>query len=248
MNTTEIRNYILDYIRKDAGVDITDIKSENSYYLLDLGKNSMTSFKVKGCSRWLFGLWVIKQPEDDPDCRVELFGQHTDYIDEFKPTSSPVSHSARDVRSKSDLEDLIYKFEMDLIMIKLSPMLAKYRHYFYGFDSQVSPYRWLLKEFWYYRIKKPIVNLLETKFNKLYGKAIEFLWNLRYGKILKATYQETNYFYPGHEIEIRYTSEATEGDMHKLWHKLHGSIGYGKTIYVTHYERGETYKQLYFPK
>lgn len=240
MGTTDIRDYILNKFQEDS-IEITDVWTGDNYFLFDLGKDSVTKFRIKGCRRWLFGLWVIEQStKDGPTTyQVELFGQHTDYIDKFKPSCSPISESSTDVKSLSDLDDMIYLFGISLNTVKSSPLLARYRYYFKGYAGGLNPYLWLLDEAWYYRVKAPLRNLLETKFNKVYGKIIVFWWNLRYHKILEATYRETQYFSPKHEIDIRYTPEATNDDMYKLWHKLNGSIGYGRCIRVSHYEPGQ---------
>ena len=84
MSTADIRDYILNKLQEDS-IEITDVLTGDSYYLFDLGKDSVTKFMIKGCKRWLFGLWVIRQSTEDGPAtyRVELFGQHTDYIDKF---------------------------------------------------------------------------------------------------------------------------------------------------------------------
>lgn len=73
---------------QQAGFKILQKTYKNGYFLFDFGENSVCHFKLKAIPDWRFGIWL------DSDGTYEIFGDHRDLIDKFKPSRTYVSHSS----------------------------------------------------------------------------------------------------------------------------------------------------------
>jgi hypothetical protein len=66
----------------------------NEYFLCYMGEKSVCHFRLKETPQWKYGIWL----EDNNG--FEIFGEHVDLIDKFKPSRTYVSH-------KNDVEGFI---------------------------------------------------------------------------------------------------------------------------------------------
>ncbi|MCQ2300276.1 MAG: hypothetical protein MJZ81_09160 [Bacteroidales bacterium] len=100
-----VSNRIFDALKK-RGFEVFDISRHDGYFVFPMGKNSVVHFRVKGffLKDYQFGMWIYpdKMMHGGEGPVVEVFQQHGDYIDKFKPSrSSPVIEFM-----DFDLEDL----------------------------------------------------------------------------------------------------------------------------------------------
>lgn len=91
MTNAEIRKIVFDKI-KEFGFKIYNIENVDGYFICEMGKDSVTHFRLKGkgmWKHWKFGLWLHSEYMSDKDNKViQLFAQHDTWIDKFKPSRS----------------------------------------------------------------------------------------------------------------------------------------------------------------
>jgi len=278
VSKTKIKEIIF-HILNTYDLEVTDINVGNGYFLFNFGENSVIHFRIKGCKHWKFGIWInyISKENNGKDAcdgskmkqgyLIEIFGQHEDYIDKFKPSYSPIKYSIDGLMKLGDPghNDNDYgmwwplcQFASDVKLIKNSPIFANI-HFNGGemglFDayndkSIISTY---IHQQIYYRIKKPIHEFLDFKGNKLYGKLVAKwigFWNKKY---LVANFVDncSSGFicYPPYEIHIRYKTNDND-KMWDLYHKYYGThshIGFYQDIRVEHYETISDTRSFYYP-
>jgi hypothetical protein len=245
MSNKEIREEIIK-VFSEYHYTCSNTHVGNSYYLFDLGEESVVHFKIKGCKRWLFGLWIVDI--GDNKTRISLFGEHEDYIDKFKPTQTKLSeeiefsNDTEDLKSK--IEDLVWSFICDKVdVIHSSNLGAKIKFYYPGFGIGVV--RWLLKKWWFYRIESPFRKWLKYNANRYVCMIICFILNIIYGKRLHATYKKTNYFSPGYEVYLNYKEGIDDDGIYEVYYHINGCVGFDKSIDIDHIPFGET-RGIYF--
>lgn len=246
LNKQEIREKVIKSFA-EYGFDVEDVKIGNGYYLFDLGEESVVHFKIKGCRRWLFGLWIIG---DNKETNINLFGEHEDYIDKFKPTQVAISEELKISNDTTDLDDEIENLVWSIIYNKIrvihsSNVAGKVKFYYDGYNKGVI--RWLFNQWWFYRIEYPVSNWFKYKANKYIAWITCFILNLIYFKKLKATYENIKYFSPTYEIYLNYKENTDDNDIYDVYKHINGYIGFSKSIYIKHIPFGET-KEIYFKK
>lgn len=90
MTNKEASEKIFTYLR-DNHFEPININYKNSYFVFDMGENSVVSFSIKGLHNWQFGMWVDTNENNNGDEKtpvVQFFCQHTLNIDKFKPSRS----------------------------------------------------------------------------------------------------------------------------------------------------------------
>jgi hypothetical protein len=194
----------------------------------------------------LFGLWIVDI--GDNKTRISLFGEHEDYIDKFKPTQTKLSETiefSNDTEDlKSKIEDLVWSFICDKVdVIHSSNLGAKIKFYYPGFGIGVV--RWLLKTWWFHRIKYPFSKWLKYNANRYVCMIICFILNIIYGKRLHATYKKTNYFSPGYEVYLNYKEGIDDDGIYEVYYHINGCVGFDKSIDIDHIPFGET-RGIYF--
>lgn len=154
-------------------IHVTSKSYMDGYYIFDMGKDSVCHFKVNGIKKWLFAIWV--QPiKDSDEYQFDLFGQHVDYIDKFKPSRSPISFS---FKCKIDeLEDNlnIYSFCEDICELIHAPVARTFQYY----GSNETLLHFILERLWYYKIVKPFEKFVENHFVKWYLNFLKVLFTL----------------------------------------------------------------------
>ena len=133
---------------KEIGYKVYDINYGDGYFIFDMGQDSVVHFKIKGLRGWQFAMWIETDPEElkqESEVRpaVQLFCQHKDNIDKFKPSRSHflIELSLEDT---TDEEYICgeYEIEQMLGMIKRHPLMAYVMdEYGYGkyFDCYFIP-------------------------------------------------------------------------------------------------------------
>lgn len=247
LNKQEIREKIIKSFA-EYGFTVEDVKIGSGYYLFDLGEESVVHFKIKGCKRWLFGLWITG---DDKETNIDLFGEHEDYIDKFKPTQVAISEELKISDDSPDLDNEIENLVWSIIYNKIrvihsSNSAGKIKFYYHGYDDK-GVIRWLLGEWWFYRIEYPIIKWFKYKGNKYVAWIVCFILNLIYFKKLKATYKNTKYFSPTYEIYINYKENTNDDDIYDVYKHINGYIGFSESIYIEHIPFGKT-RGIYFKK
>ena len=115
---------------ESIGFKVYDINYGNGYFIFDKGEDGVVHFRIKGLRGWLLGMWLETNPDklkkdvgEYP--AVQLFCQHKDNIDKFKPSCSYflIELSLSDV---AECEDIFGEHEIEqmLGMIKRHPMIS----------------------------------------------------------------------------------------------------------------------------
>ena len=223
--------------------DVLDIKVGDTYYLFNLGEHSVIHFRIKGCKRWLFGLWIVDI--GDNKTRLSLFGENEDYIDKFKPTATKLSEKVEVSNDISDedllqnIEDLVWSLIYDKVdVIYNSNVGGKIKFYYHGGYNR-GVLKWLFNQWWFYRIEYPLREWLKYDANKYIACLICFILNLRYSKRLKATYSKTEFFSPTYEINIKYKEGTDDDDIYDVYKRIKGYCGFDKSILINHIPFGE---------
>jgi len=86
---------ILDVIRLDF--KIYNIVYLNSYFIFERGDSSICHFKIKETPNWEYGIWLKS------DGSYEIFGEHIECIDKFKPSATYLSDYSNLDEFKSDI-------------------------------------------------------------------------------------------------------------------------------------------------
>lgn len=226
----------------DYSYEIESPRVGSGYYLFNLGEESVVHFKIKGCKRWLFGLWITTN-KDENKTRISLFGEHEDYIDKFKPTAVPISSEcefdkdASNEDIESDIENLVWDAIYDKIeIIKSSNIAGKLKFHFHGHSGAI---KWMISQWWFYRIENPFRKWLKYNANKYVCIMICFILNLLKSRKLKAKYEKTDYFFPAYEIHINYKDGTNDDDIFDVYKHIKGYVGFDKSILIEHIPFGE---------
>ena len=132
-----VADLVFSYLNQQ-GITATNVTVTYGYFLFCFYPNSVYHFNVKGLSKkWKFGMWIqdvelCELPDNSTDF-VQVFCQHEDEIDKFKPSKSYMraSLSYKDFASalEGNVNDNMYVFGMDMRnivkFIKLHPLIAR---------------------------------------------------------------------------------------------------------------------------
>ena len=255
MTNKDLVDMIFDGLKK-LGYKPYKITHPDGYFICDMGKDSVTHFRLKGHGmwrHWLFGLWVHeeymtdeeveklkKKHEDgnydmDPKA-VSLFAQYDTQIDKFKPSRSSLCF-------EMDAEDVLD--EREFRYNELESMLGMMcKHPFMCYSEFCGNYAGYFSKSFIWRY----ISWETEKKWEAFIKAIKTAWWLPWTKLKVALCKNdkcldnielydfkknnpgwsTDYLY---QVRIRFTEAATEDEelafLNKWWHKDHyGKIGY----------------------
>lgn len=241
MTNKEIKEAIFKEL-KERQMEVINPSVGDGYYLFNFGKESVVHFHIKGCKRWLWGMWITHDDKENKT-NIDLFGEHEDYIDKFKPTQTAIAVKTEipDDASEKQWEDEINNVVWNLCYEKLfivhsSNIAGKIKFYYCGSENLVQ---WFLSEWWFYRIKNPFRKWLKYKGNKYICIFICFILNLFYRKRLNIEYEKTDFFHPTYEVYIRYKKDVDDNMIWSVYKHIHGDIGFDKSIRINHIPYGE---------
>lgn len=220
LNKREFIEKIFNEIEEESNyrLKIIDKTFNSGYYIFEFGEDSVCYFKIKNLKRWQFGLW-IRQHNDSENYVVDLFGEHEDYIDKFKPTATKIRYEF-ECRNENDLwqcDDFIN----ELMMIKQHPYTMK--HCYYGILENYL--KFLLSEFFYYRIKKRLIKFKEYSLTKLYLNCIKIIYKLRFRKLDINVYDKCESgwkVYPPFDFNIYYDKCTDEDEIYNIYFSIEG--------------------------
>lgn len=241
MTNKEIREAIFKEL-KEYQMEVINPSVGNGYYLFDFGEESVVHFHIKGCKRWLWGIWITHDDKENKT-NIDLFGEHEDYIDKFKPTQTAIAVETNipDDATEEQWEDEINNVVWDLcyeklFIVKASNIAGKIKFYYYGSENLVQ---WFLSQWWFYRIKNPFRKRLKYKGNKYICMFICFILNLFYRKKLNAEYKKTSFYHPAYEVYIRYKKDINDDMIWSVYKHICNDMGFNKSIRINHIPYGE---------
>ena len=199
LSKKEVIEKIFNEIEEESNhrLKVIDKVFGNGYYIFEFGEDSVCNFKIKGLKRWTFGLWIRKD-NDNETYVINLFGEHNDYIDKFKPTATRITHEFKYV----DENDLwkCQEFVDELLMIKHHPSVMK--HWHYGMYENYLIF--LLREFFYYQIESPLTKFKEYSLTKFYLNIIKIFYKLRFRKLDVNVYVKEKGWHPPFNFQLYY--------------------------------------------
>lgn len=83
-NNRKIANSIFNELRKEGLIPV-NVQFSNGYFIFEKGEDAVVHFKIKGVNKWKFGIWI---DINDANKAIQVFAQHIDYINKFKPSDS----------------------------------------------------------------------------------------------------------------------------------------------------------------
>ena len=101
-NNTKRMNSILNKIEEKY--KISEKKFGNGYFIFDMGENAVCHFKFRELKDWKFGIWLDEEGE-----RYDIFGEHIELIDKFKPSRCYISYE--EINLGESLEDFLADIE-----------------------------------------------------------------------------------------------------------------------------------------
>lgn len=242
MGNKEIREKIFKRL-EEYDFEVMNVRVMNGYYLFDFGDESVVHFKIKGCKRWLFGLWIGRTKDGNPNS-IDLFGEHEDYIDKFKPTRVEISEKAEIVKDSDEseinnvIDDLIWRFiDSHLDIIHSSNTVGKLKYYYGRGDGNLI--MWLLSEWWFYRVKNRFRLWLRNRGNFYISKVVVFFLNLWYKRKVSVKCYDSECWYPRYVIKLNYKDGTNDDDIYSIWKHLNLPFGFEKSITVQHIPFGE---------
>lgn len=160
MKTKEIRDVFFKYL-EDEGYKTTILPQEKTKYSwydeeydeeFPERKYKVTNFRIKGCKKWLFGLWIHPTETNKDWYEIEFFAEHDHNMDKFKPSATFLCEryvvksdiSGYDVFGPSGYCDMFWYYIKELIsMTKNQPYIAFYMAVtFLKYPDYKLPYRW----------------------------------------------------------------------------------------------------------
>ena len=174
----EVSNLIFDILKRNYNIKVNNIEYLCGYFLFLMFPASVIHFNVDGLSnKWKFGMWISKLDKiknDDP--YIQVFCQHSYFIDKFKPYASDicVSITKEDFIKAingnlnerfNELNDFAWDIHKAVQFVKLHPILA-----IEGYCQQEGSSGF--SNFLYHRPSKYIV---KTYLQKNYNKMRKFL-------------------------------------------------------------------------
>jgi hypothetical protein len=269
LSKTKVKDLVLDYLKRKAGLTVKTIASGNGYFLFEFGKNSVFHFTFKEIRGWKFGLWLRWEDDEKKKLKIDFFGHKINWIDKFKPTQTMLANSVV-ISSYKDLDDfelmydLFYSsnehYDSDGDILKWLLLLKRYRHlteYFMSSNySNKSFTSWLMDEIWFYDIEKPITDFYEAHIQGLLYKAALWLVGLKYHKYVK-TRPVIDLTEPGwmtsprYETGVEYRPGLPEETVKKIWYKIEDSrlVKFMRgNSHFNQYSDSEAKRGFYYPE
>lgn len=259
MNNAELREVIFNKI-KSLGFKIKNIENVDGYFILEMGKDSVTHFRLKGhgmWKHWKFGLWCddkyfneeyvneykTKYNIKESDMNViQLFAQYDKNIDKFKPTRSAlcVSFSLEDFKDNDnfDIDKTLGSYEIEHMLKFMC------KHPFMAYEEFCGDYAGFYSGSF---IKSYLRNRIIDFKNKAREKVSEYFW-LPYTKI-KCWFAKKNKIVDKielikfsdkmkgwstnylYEVNINFVQEATEEEINRWLIYWFHKKNYGKYKY-----------------
>lgn len=269
LSKTKVKDLVLDYLKRKAGLTVKTIESGNGYFLFEFGKNSVFHFTFKEIRGWKFGLWLRWEDDEKNKLLVEFFGHKINWINKFKPTQTMLANSVV-ISSYKDLEDfeLMYDlfygsnehYDSDGDILKWLGHLKRYRHlteYFMSSNySNKSFTSWLWDEIWFYDVEQPITDFYEAHIQGLLYKVVIWYLGVKYHKYIK-TRPVIDQTQPGwmtsprYETGIEYRPGLDEETIKKIWYKIEDSklVKFlNKNSHFNQYSDSEAKRGFYYPE
>lgn len=242
----EIKEAIFKELQEVRGMEVVNSSVGDGYYLFDLGEESVVHFHIKGCKRWLWGMWITHNDKENKT-HIDLFGEHEDYIDKFKPTRTPIAveidvpDDATEEQWKEAIDNIVWDLcYQKVFIIKASNVAGKIKFYYNAASREPKGViRWLLSQWWFYRVKNPFRKWLKYKGNRYVCMLICFILNLFYGRRLHADYKKVDFFHPTYEVYVKYKEGVDDDMIWDVYKHICGNVGFDKAIWVDHIPYGE---------
>lgn len=227
MTRKESAQTIFNFI-KSIGFKPYDIQYGNGYFIFDKGEDGVVHFKVNGLYGWKFGMWVntnkneLNDKEEKEYPALQLFAQHKDNIDKFKPSRSYflAEYCLEELENPAPYQ--WYQIKNMLKMIKRHPFISYY------YDR---------REFAEFTGNSFILEYFKTKAYKTYETISDFIsewipitwikFKLFFGKfnknVDKVVIVDMNYggwvSTPRWEVQIQFSKDSTDKKENK-WIKF----------------------------
>lgn len=241
LSKTKVKDLVLDYLKRNAGLTVKTIVPGNGYFLFEFGKNSVFHITFKEIRGWKFGLWLRWEDDEKKKLKIDFFGHKINWIDKFKPSQTMLANSVV-ISSYKDLEDFELMYDLfhgsnenyysDGYVLKWLRHLKRYRHlteYFMrdNYLNKSLP-KWLWDEFWFYDIEKPVTDFYEAHIQGLLYKAAIWLIGLKYHKYVKTRpvidmALQGMVTFPRYETGIEYKPELDDETVKRIWYKIEES-------------------------
>lgn len=239
----------------ECKIKYCDVQYYNSYFLFEFDYDKICHFRLENNKNWLFGIWLTPDLKNKK-VTIELFGEHEEYIDKFKPSRSIISFNKtlylleNNSYGKIDLQILLFEFIGELNKIQRAPYLHQYLTYgidAYNYESFIE---YFINYFWEYKIKNP--------FNKWF--TYDGLYNLSkyifkplilfiYPKLKIKIYNHKNEFYsPRCTLCIIYDNYPEDKWYDIYSNKLIQKISRINYLCVSHRENDNAKRGFYYPE
>ena len=135
----QIGNYMLKVIN-EFGFTPKKIQRGDSYFVFDMGDDSVMHFEIKECPGWLFAFWIYSEAKKDENC-VTFFTRHKTDLDKFKPTRSffTAEYTKQDIMDSFNPKYYMFHELKEIIgHIKNNPITAYVQSYHMEATSRYS--------------------------------------------------------------------------------------------------------------
>ena len=244
---------------ESEGVVVTNLKSKYSYFVFCFYPNSVYHFNVEGLSsKWKFGMWIndfVPYLNDEEKYRdeacVELFCQHEDVMDKFKPSRSDLIvsmtyNNLNNLISGNDVEGTVFVREVKKMVqfIKYHPLMAYNgiceRNYYTGYKHLLTPF---------VRNKANMAkrNASEYVLTKFVQSRVQELYKRKEVEYIKVGYDRLTS--PKVSVTVKLKNNTTDEEVQKLvnsvfklpYPKYLGSFGYGEFSFEFNLGNGYVY-------
>lgn len=249
MDALKISKEIISVLESN-GLKIDNVYRTNGYFLFNLGENSVTHFKLRN-RRWKFGIWIT-EGEESGSVIVELFGEHIDNIDKFKPSYTKISFGifldACDFRCGKIIDESFLSNHQELQdYIKILQDVQSH-----PLTSYKSIYELTWKEVINDKFRnffvEPVKKFFQNELNFAYCQVLKFVCNFFNGKTLVASVKDNRgvLTFPKFELAFRHYDDDNS-KIYRRYRRWFGSrnIGFGRTIRVNHY-MGDEKRGFYY--
>ena len=231
-----VADVVFNYL-EHKGINVTNVTSTYGYFLFYFYPNSVYYFNVKGLSKkWKFGMWINsnvncylnsnmcddKFNEDNPF--IEVFCQHEDNIDKFKPSCSDllVQCSYKDFFNLLKTTD---SYSFDWFIDRVVRMIKSIkRHPFLAFTGYVNPPYFLTDSPILYYINVKRANITEHVVRVLVRRYSLYkcckLMNCKYVNSVRVSLNDEYSYYPSTSVYVELDSEVTDDQVETLVNKV----------------------------
>lgn len=206
------------------GINVTNVTSTYGYFLFYFYPNSVYHFNVKGLSKkWKFGMWIHDVEcciSKETNVLVEVFCQHEDKIDKFKPSASDilVQLSYNDFvntlnNNVTGLDTFVHNIKKAVKFIKIHPLLAYVGYTSYYF-MDYHPTKVVLDD----KLYKAKVNASKYVLTKLCLNRINKLLTFSIVNNVKFSFDKG--CYPSRCVDVYLDSECSDDEVCDMVNKV----------------------------